>query len=221
MEGGRRCRRSAGGRRRRTGCRITRSTSPTLGRRESRISPATLAAPSGSKKVLPWRFPSVTTVGQLRQPVSTAKTTAFPRYARPFMLCILRLHLVRRWGVDPAGGNGVFKSEGGGGWALFVWAFRCSVLGKRRRKEGKQMNLRRRLLCFHPPALRNAPKSSVWSSHFPPPIRTLRFHPPDRPATAKSNEALINKKFLGRSNPSKRYGSHVGHSMDDRTVHEI
>ncbi|KAK8970603.1 hypothetical protein KSP40_PGU003123 [Platanthera guangdongensis] len=52
------------------------------------------------------------------------------------------------------------------------------------------MNLRRRLLRFHPPTLRNAPKSSVWSSHLPPPFRTLRFHPPDRSATAKTNEAL-------------------------------
>ncbi|KAK8941259.1 hypothetical protein KSP39_PZI010119 [Platanthera zijinensis] len=60
-----------------------------------------------------------------------------------------------------------------------------------RTKEGKQMNLRRRLLRFHPPALRNSPKSSVWSSHLPPPIRTLRFHPPDRPATAEPNEALV------------------------------
>ncbi|KAK8960131.1 hypothetical protein KSP40_PGU021608 [Platanthera guangdongensis] len=39
--------------------------------------------------------------------------------------------------------------------------FRNSVLGKRRWKEGKQMNLRRHLLRFHPPALRNAPKSPV------------------------------------------------------------
>ncbi|KAK8959269.1 hypothetical protein KSP40_PGU009229 [Platanthera guangdongensis] len=52
------------------------------------------------------------------------------------------------------------------------------------------MNLRRRLLSFHQPALRNAPKSSVWSSHLPPPVRTVRFHPPDRPATAKTNKAL-------------------------------
>ncbi|KAK8969214.1 hypothetical protein KSP40_PGU016303 [Platanthera guangdongensis] len=81
MDGGCRCRRSADGRRRRTGCRITPSTSPTLGRRESRISRATLASPSGPKKVLP--------VGQLRQPVSTAKTTAFPQYGRQFMLCVL------------------------------------------------------------------------------------------------------------------------------------
>ncbi|KAK8968430.1 hypothetical protein KSP40_PGU007827 [Platanthera guangdongensis] len=51
-------------------------------------------------------------------------------------------------------------------FCLFAW-------GKRRRKAGKQMNLRWRLLRFHPPALRNAPKSSVWRSHLPPPIRTL------------------------------------------------
>ncbi|KAK8948046.1 NADH-ubiquinone oxidoreductase chain 5 [Platanthera guangdongensis] len=44
--------------------------------------------------------------------------------------------------------------------ALFVWAFRCSVLSKRPRKEGKQMNLRRCLLRSHPPALKNASKSS-------------------------------------------------------------
>ncbi|KAK8969398.1 hypothetical protein KSP40_PGU012873 [Platanthera guangdongensis] len=30
-------------------------------------------------------------------------------------VCILRLHLVRRWRVDPADGNGVFEPEGGGG----------------------------------------------------------------------------------------------------------
>ncbi|KAK8969368.1 Axial regulator YABBY 1 [Platanthera guangdongensis] len=78
--------------------------------------------------------------------------------------------------------------------ALFVWAFRSSVFGKCRRKAGKQMNLRRRLLRFHPPALRNAPKSSVWSSHLPPPFRTLRFHPPDRSATAETNEALVSSQ---------------------------
>ncbi|KAK8946130.1 hypothetical protein KSP40_PGU022786 [Platanthera guangdongensis] len=61
------------------------------------------------------------------------------------------------------------------------------------------MNLRRRLLRFHPPALRNAPKSSVWSSHLPPPFRTLRFHPPDRSATAETNEALgVSVRFLIR-----------------------
>ncbi|KAK8945722.1 hypothetical protein KSP40_PGU000721 [Platanthera guangdongensis] len=58
--------------------------------------------------------------------------------------------------------------------ALFVWAFRCSILGKRLRKEGKQINLRWRLLRFHPPALRNAPKSLVWSSHLPPPWLKMR-----------------------------------------------
>ncbi|KAK8966423.1 hypothetical protein KSP40_PGU014151 [Platanthera guangdongensis] len=73
--------------------------------------------------------------------------------------------------------------------ALFVWAFRSSVSGKRCRKAGKQMNHRRRLLRFHPPDLRNAPKNFVWSSHLPPPFRTLRFHPPDRSATAETNEA--------------------------------
>ncbi|KAK8960116.1 Lichenase [Platanthera guangdongensis] len=65
-----------------------------------------------------------------------------------------------------------------------------SVLGKHRLKEGKQMNLLRRLLRFQPPALRNAPKSSVWSSHLPPPIQTLRFHPPDQPATAELKWSL-------------------------------
>ncbi|KAK8959939.1 hypothetical protein KSP40_PGU000030 [Platanthera guangdongensis] len=35
------------------------------------------------------------------------------------------------------------------------------------RMAGKLMNLRQRLLRFHPPVLRNAPKSSVWRSHLP------------------------------------------------------
>ncbi|KAK8970626.1 hypothetical protein KSP40_PGU014647 [Platanthera guangdongensis] len=56
--------------------------------------------------------------------------------------------------------------------ALFVSAFRYSVLGKRRRKEGKQMNLRRRLLRFHPPVLRNAPKK-LCLEQLPPPSAFL------------------------------------------------
>ncbi|KAK8959348.1 Potassium channel SKOR [Platanthera guangdongensis] len=56
------------------------------------------------------------------------------------------------------------------------------------------MNIRWCLLRFHPPALRNAPKSSVWRSHLPPPIRTLRFHPPDRSATAKPNEHIASPR---------------------------
>ncbi|KAK8950013.1 hypothetical protein KSP40_PGU012425 [Platanthera guangdongensis] len=45
--------------------------------------------------------------------------------------------------------------------------------------------------------LEKPPKSSVWSSRLFPPVQTLHFHPPDRPATAITNKALYkNKKFV-------------------------
>ncbi|KAK8941539.1 hypothetical protein KSP40_PGU004229 [Platanthera guangdongensis] len=54
------------------------------------------------------------------------------------------------------------------------------------------MNLWRRLLCFHPPALLEKRPQKLSLEQSPPPSgRTLRFHPPDRPATAKTNEALM------------------------------
>ncbi|KAK8960190.1 Glucan endo-1,3-beta-glucosidase, acidic isoform [Platanthera guangdongensis] len=37
-------------------------------------------------------------------------------------------------------------------------------------------------------------KFRLRSSHLPPPIQTLCFHPPDQPATAEPNEALVSTK---------------------------
>ncbi|KAK8963730.1 hypothetical protein KSP40_PGU011812 [Platanthera guangdongensis] len=44
---------------------------------------------------------------------------------------------------------------------------------------------------FPPAQLEKRPKKLCLEQPPPPPVRTLHFHPPDRPATAKTNEALV------------------------------
>ncbi|KAK8965020.1 E3 ubiquitin-protein ligase ATL6 [Platanthera guangdongensis] len=82
------------------------------------------------------------------------------------------------------------------------------------------MNLWRRLLRFHPPTLRNAPKSSVWSSHLPPPVRTLRFHPPNSPATAET-ESSNRRGEVAAPNGAFWGVSHGGRMETEQTPPEV